>query len=105
MTDILLLIIVALLGYMIYEWKHPKGEEEKMKSKLSYQKVLPEYLNKKCEIIVKEPLAAIDVMFNVQGVLVDLDEEWLMIEVQTRKKQCVKMIRIDNVRSVKEIVE
>lgn len=62
-------------------------------------------MNKKCEIIIKEPLAAIDIMFNVKGVLVDMDEEWLMLEVETKKKRSWKMFRIENISSIKEIVQ
>lgn len=105
MTDILLIIVILMLGYMIYTWKHPKEEGEKVQSKLSYHKILPDYLNKKCEIIVKDSLPSIDVMFNVQGALIDVDDEWLMIEVKTKKKTSMKMIRIENVSSVKEIVQ
>ena len=51
MTDILLIIIIAMLVYMIHIMKEQTGSEEKEKKKISYQKVLPEYLNKMCEII------------------------------------------------------
>lgn len=104
MTDILLIIVVLLLAYLVYFLKKQMGEEKTEQKRLSYQKVLPDYLNKTCEILVKEPLPSIDVMFSIKGVLVDLDEEWLMIEVEAKKKKSLKMFRIDNISSIKEII-
>lgn len=100
MTDILLIIIILLLAYLTYHLKHPKETAEKKQKELNYINILPDYINKKCEIIVKKPLAEIDVTFNVQGTLVDMDEEWLMLEVKTKKKQSMKMLRIENVSSI-----
>ena len=37
--------------------------------------------------------------------LVDLDDEWFILEVETRKKKSWSMARIENVKSVKEIKE
>lgn len=104
MTDILLIIIIVMLAHMIHLWKEQAGNEKGEKDKLPYQKVLPEYLNKMCEITLKEPLAAIDVMFSAKGVLVDLDDEWVMLETEVKKKKVVKMLRIDNISSIKEIL-
>ena len=104
MTDILLIIIIAMLAYVIHIMKECTASGEKEEKKISYQKVLPEYLNKMCEIILKEPLGSLDIMFSAKGILVDLDEEWVMLEVEVRKKKVVKMIRIDNISSIKEIL-
>ena len=87
MTDILLIIIIAMLVYMIHIMKEQTGSEEKEKKKISYQKVLPEYLNKMCEITLKEPLVALDIMFSAKGILIDLDEDWVMLEVEVKKKR------------------
>ena len=104
MTDILLIIIIAMLAYVIHLMKERTVSGEKEEKKTSYQKVLPEYLNKMCEITLKEPLAALDIMFSAKGILVDLDEEWVMLEVEVKKKKVVKMFRIDNISSIKEIL-
>ena len=101
MTDILLIIIIVLLAYIIHVLKE-RGSEKKEEKK--YHKVLPEYLNKMCEITLKEPLAALDIMFSVKGVLLDFDDEWVMLEVDAKKKKVVKMFRIDNISSMKEIL-
>ena len=102
MTDILLIIIIVLLAYIIHVLKE-RGESEKKEEK-KYHKVLPEYLNKMCEITLKEPLAALDIMFSVKGILMDFDDEWVMLEVDAKKKKAVKMFRIDNISSMKEIL-
>ena len=104
MADILLIIIIVMLAYMIHIMKEQTASGEKEEKKLSYQKVLPEYLNKMCEITLKGPLAALDIMFSAKGVLVDLDEDWVMLEVDVKKKKVVKMFRIDNISSIKEII-
>lgn len=104
MTDILLIIIIAMMAYMIHILKERTGNDKKEEKKVSYQKVLPEYLNKMCEITLKEPLAALDIMFSAKGILIDLDEEWVMLEVEDKKKKVLKMFRIDNISSIKEII-
>lgn len=104
MTDILLIIIIALLAYVIHILIEHTGNGKKKEKKMSYQKVLPEYLNKMCEITLKEPLVALDIMFSAKGILIDLDEEWVMLEVEVKKKKVIKMFRIDNISSIKEIL-
>lgn len=104
MTDILLIIIIALLAYVIHILKEYAGNDKKEEKKISYQKVLPEYLNKMCEVTLKEPLVALDIMFSAKGILIDLDEEWVMLETEVKKKKVVKMFRIDNISSIKEIL-
>lgn len=104
MTDILLIIIIAMLAYMIHLWKEQAENEKGEKGKLLYRKVLPEYLNKMCEITLKEPLAEIDIMFSAKGILVDLDDEWVMLEIEVKKKKVIKMFRINNISSIKEIL-
>lgn len=102
MNTLFLIIIIVLLVYIIYDTK--KDQELPKKTKLSYQKILPEYLKKMCEITLKEPLASIDIMFSVKGILVDADDEWVMIEVECKKKKVLKMFRIDNIKSIKELI-
>lgn len=102
MNTLFLIIIIVLLVYIIYDTK--KDQELPKKTKLSYQKILPEYLKKMCEITLKEPLASIDIMFSVKGILVDADDEWVMIEVEYKKKKVLKMFRIDNIKSIKELI-
>lgn len=105
MTDLLLLIIILLLAYMIYSLKKQPGNQKNEGTGISYAKVIPEYLNKLCEIIVKEPMPSIDVMFSVKGILIDYDGEWLMLRVEGRKASSIKMFRTENIASIKEIKE
>ena len=49
-------------------------------------------------------MVALDIMFSAKGILVDLDEEWVMLEVEVKKKKVVKMFLIDNISSIKEIL-
>lgn len=105
MTDLLLLIIILLLAYLIYLLRGQMGDNIMKRKKPSYAAVLPDYLNKTCEIRVKEPLAALDMMFSAKGVLTDYDEEWLILCVKGKKSQSMKMFRIENIASIKEIKE
>lgn len=106
MTDFLLLIIVVLLGYMAYMMHKEKKQRqtgEADKTQLPMAQLLPDYLHKKCELRVKDAMVAIDVMYSATGILVDLDDEWLMLEVETKKKTIRKLLRVDSVKGVKEI--
>ncbi len=103
MTDTLLIIIIVMITYLIYLLKGRTENKTMKRKKPSYETVLPEYLHKICEIRVKEPLAALDIMFSVKGILTDYDEEWLMIRVETKKKTTDKLFRIGNITSIKEI--
>lgn len=106
MTNFLLFLIALLLGYVTYMMhteRKKRGIQNGETSTLPYDKILPEYLNKKCELTIKDAMPAIDVMFSVTGTLVDLDDQWLMLEVETKKKTIKKLLRVDSVKSVKEI--
>lgn len=98
---LLLFIIIGLLIYIICEMK--KGEENQREPHCSFREVLADYRGKICEITVKEPLM-IDIMFSVRGILVDLDDEWVMVKTQDKKKKSIKIFRVDNVSGIKEIV-
>lgn len=104
MTEFLLVIIIGLLIYFIYLFKHQNTGEQELENKLSFHKVLPDYINKTCEINVKEPLSMIDIMFSVKGILIDMDDEWIMLEISEKRKKTIKMVRIENISSIKEIV-
>lgn len=100
MTDILLLVIVCQMAYLIHSMKKPEKEEKKP---MDYQNILPSYIGKTCELILKDPLYGIDVMYSVSGTVVDCDSAWVMIETTVKKKPVRKMLRISNIRSIKEI--
>lgn len=95
-----LFVITGLLIYLVYEHRQDKKKES---SKLSWKNLLPGYIGKNCEIIVKELLINLDVMFSVRGILRDVDDEWLELECTDKKKKVLKIFRIDNVSGVNEI--
>ena len=71
---------------------------------MSWSPFLTGYKGKNCEIAVKEPLPYIDIMYSEKGMLLDMDDEWVMLLCRRKKKTVVKILRIDNISSVKEIV-
>lgn len=99
--NVFLVIIIALLLYIIYDRK--RESEAAGRVRPSFQKILPEFRGKMCEITLKEPLM-IDIMFSVKGILADVDEEWVMIETQIKKKKVMKIFRIDNISGISEIM-
>lgn len=101
MIIFLLIVLIGLLIYIICENK--KGREQG-KQQFSWSPFLPEYKGKNCEIVVKQPLPYIDIMYSEKGVLLDMDDEWVMLSCRQKKKTVVKILRIDNISSVKEIV-
>lgn len=100
MIEILLTIIVCQLAYIIHKMNKPQKKE---KMSMDYSKVMPQYIGKECELILKEALYAIDIMYSVTGRIIDCDEAWVIIEIADRKKSVQKMIQISNIGSVKEI--
>lgn len=101
MVVFLLIVLIGLLICII--WEKKKGNEQE-KQEFSWSPFLPEYKGKNCEIIVKEPLPYIDIMYSEKGVLLDMDDEWVMLSCRQKKKNVVKILRIDNISSVKEII-
>lgn len=100
MTEFLLLVIVCQLAWLIHNMKKP--EEETRKS-MDYQRIMPDYIGKQCELILKEPLYALDIIYSVTGTIMDCDGVWVLIEEVVKKKPVQKLLRISNIRSIKEI--
>lgn len=100
MVTFLIFVVIGLLIYIICELTSSK----KTKPKTSYKEVIPQFLNKYCEITIKNPLASIDVMYSARGVLTDMDDEWIMLERTEKSKRSVKVLRIDNIGGIKEII-
>lgn len=101
MTNFLVIVAIGLLLYIIYEHKK---EDKKLKKEISYKEVLPRFLNKNCEIVLKKSLVSIDALYSVRGILTEVDEEWIMLEIKEKSKKKVKVLRIDNISGIKEIV-
>lgn len=100
MMEFLLILIAGLLFYKILE---ERCEKKKSKKDISYKDVLPVLMEKDCEVIVKEPLVGIDVMYSIQGKLVDFDDEWIVVEQQKKKKKVIKVLRIELIGGLKEL--
>ena len=75
----------------------------KPKDRKSYKEILPEFLDKECEINVNKPLFSMDVLYTMRGRMVDLDDEWLMLEQVNKKKKVVRVFRTELVSGIKEI--
>ena len=43
-------------------------------------------------------------LFSVKGILVDVDDEWVMLRVQEKKKKVTKIFRIENISGINEIL-
>ena len=104
MVIFLLIVIIGMLIYIICEYKKEKKTDKNRQKQMPWGKLLPEYVGKNCEIVVKDPLVNIDIMYSVKGILTDVDDEWLEMECTIKKKKVLKIFRIDNISGVKEIV-
>ena len=102
MTEFLILVAIGLLIYIVVD---RKKESNEVKKEISYKEILPDYMNRNCEIIVKKPMAGIDAMYSIKGLLVDADDVWLMLEGTEKKKKVTKVFRIDLISGIKEIQE
>lgn len=105
MDTLLGFIIIIMLLYIIDMLKKGKDNVSDKEKKFSYADILPQYKNKKCEITVKKPMPSIDIMFNVQGILLEWDDVWVVMKVQNKKSSSQKIFRVDNIASIKEILE
>ena len=74
-------------------------------NELLKEEIIKDIYGINCEIIAKEPMINLDVMFSVSGILRDVDDEWLELECTVKKKKVLKIFRIDNVSSVNELGE
>ena len=99
MIEFLLFVMVGLLIYLVTD----KKRESKPKDRKSYKEILPEFLDKECEINVNKPLFSMDVLYTMRGRMVDLDDEWLMLEQVNKKKKVVRVFRTEFVSGIKEI--
>lgn len=102
MTEFLIIVSIGLLLYIIIDGKK---ENREVKKEISYKKMLPHFMNKNCEIIVQKPMAGIDAMYSIRGLLIDADDEWLMLEKAEKKKKVTRVFRIELISGIKEIRE
>ena len=102
MTTALMVLMVFLLGYGIYFLCTHLEKEEKDES--GWSEILPGYLGRTIEVVVKDPMFGIGVIHSQKGVLRDLDDQWLEMVCEEKKKKIIKIIRLDQISGVKEIL-
>lgn len=108
MTFLLALSAFCISIYLLYIQKtnDVSLQEEKRREKEKKQKKIQEQLlsmlGKKCEIRIGKPMFHIDIITNVQGILEDMDDEWIVIKEEGKKKN-IKVIRKSMISSLKNI--
>lgn len=103
------LVALAIALYALYEIDNLKKADSKTVEKESKDTdrnkiILEELRNRNCEIRVKKALLFIDVAYSVEGIIIDLDDEWFLIRTVGKKPRNL-MIRISLVKDVKELVK
>lgn len=109
MVGLIALVALAIALYALYEIDKIKKADSKIVEKESkdndrIKMVLKDLRNHNCEIRVKKALLFIDVAYSVEGIIIDLDDEWFLIRT-TGKKPRNLMIRLSLVKDVKELVK
>ena len=106
MMEILLLVIVILLMYWSYRLSKTDlfaKKEKKMEVKSPViAELLPTLKGRSCEFIMRVPTA----IFGYEegkGVVLDVDEEWVLIETPKKKNEIRRVLRISEIKDVYEI--
>ena len=104
MTTFLLFVVIGLLVYLISNLEKQKKEKPiDEKKQASIKQTLSRCKGRTCEITVKEPLASIDIMNQIKGIVTDSDDEWVMLSYTKRKKSVKKLFRISLICDIKEL--
>lgn len=106
------LIVAGVCLYQIHGLKKQTGCKEKNidKEKLNMerQNILRERLFKligsTCEIEMKKPLLQVDMIYSALGVLETMDDDWIMLVTKKKNKDIKRVIKIDDIKEVKEII-
>ncbi|NBK96561.1 MAG: hypothetical protein EOM50_00835 [Erysipelotrichia bacterium] len=99
------LIVSIYALYQINEMKKDK-KEEKVKGENKEKQIRESFIALKghnCEIIVSKTMPFIDVMYSYEGIILDVDDEWVVICNTKGKKQIEKIIRICCIKDVKQL--
>ena len=104
MTTFLLFVVIGLLVYIISNLEKQKKEKPAdEKKQASIKQTLVRCKGRFCEITVKEPLASVDIINQIKGILIDSDDEWVLISYSKRKKTVQKLFRISLICDIKEL--
>lgn len=110
MTTVLMFFMVFMLAYGIYflcthlEKEEKNGGKGPQKGKSGWSEILPGYRGRTIEIVVKDPMFGIGVIHSQKGILQDLDDQWIEMVCEEKKKKVIKMICLDQISGVKEIL-
>lgn len=110
MTTVLMFLMVFMLVYGIYflcthlEKEEKNGKKAPQKGESGWAEILPGYRGRTIEIVVKDPMFGIGVIHSQKGILQDLDDQWMEMVCEEKKKKVIKMIRLDQISGVKEIL-
>lgn len=100
MNEFLLIVIIGMIGYLIYDRDNQKQPQVE---KTIIDDYLIEMVGKFCEISLKEWLVNIDCVYTIKGTILDIDDDWVAIEVVKKNTKKVKVIRKTLISEVKEI--
>lgn len=109
MAILIALGALAVSIYVLYELDKLKKADPKIIQKEiedidRIKKILGDLKNHDCEVIVKDAMFFIDAIYSIEGKIIDLDDEWVLIKV-SGKKTFMKMIRISLIKDVNEILK
>ena len=110
MTTVLMFFMVFMLAYGIYflcthlEKEEKNGKKAPQKDGHGWAEILPGYRGRTIEIVVNDPMFGIGVIHSQKGILQDLDDQWMEMVCEEKKKKVIKMIRLDQISGVKEIL-
>lgn len=98
MSEFLLVLIAGLLVYLVYD---REKEKKPQKNKNVIDNSLMDMIGKYCEISLKEWLVYIDGDYTLTGIIKEMDDDWLVIEVTKKNKIKTKVIRKSLISHIK----
>ncbi len=100
MSEFLLIVIIGMLVYIIYD---RENEKKPKNDKYLVEDILPQMIGKMCEIDFKQWLIYVANDNSIQGVIKDVDDDWVVVETYKKKQPCLKVIKKSLIASIKEI--
>ncbi|MGC6768305.1 hypothetical protein ACYSNR_18100 [Enterococcus sp. LJL128] len=114
---IVLLIIASMLFSRLddlielFKSKNPNYQEEKQKEKLSYEQErieirqqLEELIGAACQITNPNLIYTASDSTRLEGVLLDLDDEWVVIQTTEKKKTRQLFLKLEEITHVSKIL-
>lgn len=107
--DFFTVLAFGISLYCLYEVsemskkKKSNGIIEQETKKLLHERIQL-LVGRRGEIILKQPLLFVDIAYTAKGMIIDVDNEWVLISVSKGKKEIKKLIRVSIIKDVKEIL-